>query len=242
MNIGSQIDLNHAAKLAGISYRDLIKLNPGFNRWATAPYRPYKLLIPADKVESFSRNLANVPEEQRVSWTRHKVSVGDNLVIIAQKYHTTVNLIKELNQLKTNSVKKGQFVLIPSSKNTTSAAKGTTNAKTMPPAQHFLAAKQYKMVHIVQRNETYPQLQQKYGVSAQDIQTWNHLDAKTPLKPGQQLIIWKRSSTTGAYIVKAGDSLSTIAQRNNTKTTRLMQLNPGLKGTSLQVGQKIVLG
>ena len=144
--------------------------------------------------------------------------------------------------MKTNSVKKGQFVLIPSSKNTTSAAKGKTNTPAMPPAQHFLAAKQYKMVHIVQNNESYPQLQQKYGVSGHDIQAWNHLDAKTPLRPGQQLIIWRRSSTTGTYIVKAGDSLSIIAQRNNTKTGRLMQLNPSLKGTSLRVGQKIVLG
>lgn len=242
VNIGSQIDLNHAAKLAGISYRDLIKLNPGFNRWATAPYRPYKLLIPADKVEDFSRNLANVPEDQRVSWTRHKVSVGDNLVIIAQKYHTTVNLIKELNQLKTNAVKKGQFVLIPSSKNTTAAAKGKTTTPAEPPAPHFLAAKQYKMIHIVQKNESYPQLQKKYGISAHDIQSWNHLNAKIALRPGQQLIIWKRSSTTGTYVVKAGDSLSIIAQRNNTKTSRLMQLNPGLNGTALRVGQKIVLG
>nr|WP_232220587.1 transglycosylase SLT domain-containing protein [Legionella tunisiensis] len=63
VNIGSQIDLNHAAKLAGISYKDLIKLNPGFNRWTTAPYKPFKLLIPADKVAHFNRNLANVPEE-----------------------------------------------------------------------------------------------------------------------------------------------------------------------------------
>ena len=84
---------------------------------------PYKLLIPADKVVDFSKNLANVPEEQRVSWTRHKVSVGDDLVLIAHKYHTTVNLIKELNRLKTNSVKKGQFVIIPNSKNTVEATK-----------------------------------------------------------------------------------------------------------------------
>ncbi len=33
VNIGSQIDLNHAAKLAGISYHDLLRLNPGYNRW-----------------------------------------------------------------------------------------------------------------------------------------------------------------------------------------------------------------
>lgn len=40
VNIGSQIDLNHAASLAGISVSELTKLNPGYNRWATAPINP----------------------------------------------------------------------------------------------------------------------------------------------------------------------------------------------------------
>jgi membrane-bound lytic murein transglycosylase D len=243
VNIGSQIDLNHAAKLAGISYKDLIKLNPGFNRWATAPYRPYKLLIPADKVQSFSRNLANLPEEERVSWTRHKVSAGDNLVLIAQKYHTTVNLIKELNQLKSNSVKKGQFVLIPSTKNAPAAAQipKPADVKTSS-SQHFIAAKQYKVLHIVQRGETYRDLQIKYGVTAQTIQAWNHISANTALRPGQQLIIWKKSRPTGIYIVKSGDSLNAIAKRYGTKSSMLLQLNPGLRKNVLKPGQKIIVG
>ena len=240
VNIGSQIDLNHAAKLAGISYKDLIKLNPGFNRWATAPYRPYKLLIPTARVEDFNRNLANVPEDQRVSWTRHKVSAGDNLVLIAQRYHTTVNLIKELNQLKSTSVKKGQFVLIPSSKNTPVAVENKSLPNTQ--TQHFVAAKQYKVIHIVQKNESLQQLQKKYGVTANNIQSWNHLSTKTPLRAGQQLVIWKRSTVVGTYIVKAGDNLSSIAKRNNTKTSILVKLNPSLNGSHLRPGQKITLG
>ncbi len=240
VNIGSQIDLNHAAKLAGISYRDLIKLNPGFNRWATAPYRPYKLLIPADKVLSFNRNLAHVPVDERVSWTRHHVSAGDNLVLIAQKYHTTVNLIKELNQLKTNAVKKGQFVLIPSGKKPVIATNASTAAPITPP--HFMAHNQYKVVHIVQKNETYAQVQSKYGVTTKDIQTWNHLDGKKPLRQGLQLIIWKRANTIGTYTVKRGDTLSAIAKQNNTKTSRLVQLNPQLKSAHLRIGEKITLG
>lgn len=194
VNIGSQIDLNHAAKLAGISYRDLIKLNPGFNRWATAPYRPYKLLVPADKAEDFTKKLANLPEDQRVSWTRHKVSAGDNLVIIANKYHTTVNLIKELNQLKTTSVKNGQFVLIPSGKNTVVAEKtALVPSKNIQKTklQAFIPPKKYKVVHIVQKNETYKDLQKKYSVSLHDIQSWNHLGPNTPLKLNQQLVIWR---------------------------------------------------
>jgi len=241
VNIGSQIDLNHAAKLAGISYKDLIKLNPGFNRWATAPYRPYKLLIPADRVEDFSRNLANLPEEKRISWTRHQVSAGDNLVLIAQKYHTTVNLIKELNQLKSNAVKKGQFVLIPSGKNTSGTSAITTpDAPARQEAASFTAVKQYKVIHIVQKNDSYQQLQKKYGVSANQIRQWNKLSSKTPLRRGVQLVIWQQNGATGTYIIKPGDTLSAIAKRNNTKTRNLVRLNPGLK--LLRPGQKIILG
>ena len=80
VSIGTQIDLNSAAKLAGISYRELIQLNPGYNHWTTAPYHPYKLLIPADHVDHFSRNLAqlkSVPVKTRqavlMSSTKPKV-------------------------------------------------------------------------------------------------------------------------------------------------------------------------
>jgi len=240
VNIGSQIDLSHAAKLAGISYHDLIKLNPGYNRWATAPYRPYKLLIPTDRVESFNRNLANVPEDQRVSWTRHQVSAGDNLNLIAQKYHTTINLIKELNQLKTNAIKNGQYVLIPNSKNTPVTVKNNTPEPDKTP--HFVGSSQYKLLHIVQQNDSYLVLQKKYGVLKEDIQTWNRLKPNEGLRPGQQLVIWKNSSATGVYVVKSGDNVSSIALRNNTKTTTLMQLNPELKTKLLHPGQRIRLG
>lgn len=240
VNIGSQIDLSHAAKLAGISYKALIKLNPGFNRWATAPYHPYKLLIPADRVVDFSRNLANMPIEDRVSWTRHKVSAGDDLMIIAQKYHTTVNLIKELNQLKSNAVKKGQYVLIPSGK------KPVETVKLSPSSQQKSIApinlKQYKVIHIVQKNETMIQLQKKYNVSSQDILNWNHLNAKEPLHQGQQLTIWKHSTPQGIYIVKSGDTLTDIALRYHTKAQNLVKLNPNIHHSRLQPGQRLVIG
>ncbi len=238
VNIGSQIDLSHAAKLAGISYKELIKLNPGYNRWATAPYRPYKLLIPVDRVEHFNLNLAQFPEDQRVSWTRHQVSAGDNLQLIAQRYHTTSNLIKELNQLKSDSVKKGQYVLIPNTKNTAVVAK----SPVLKAAPHFTQPKQYKTIHIVERYDSYPVLEKKYGVSASEIKSWNKLASKQPLRHGQQLVIWRRSKVSGTYVIKSGDSLSQIAQRNRTNVKTLVQLNPSLNRRLLHPGQKITLG
>ncbi len=250
VNIGSQIDLNHAAKLAGISYKELIKLNPGYNRWTTAPYKPFKLLIPAEKVQRFNLNLSNVPEEDRISFTKHQVKHGDSLDTIATKYHTTVSLIKQLNQLKTNHVKPNQSILIPNSKNTSVVAKSETPKMTAsaapvsatPLLKPLTAARNHRVIHIVQNNENYKKIQQTYGVSAKDIQLWNKLDINKPLRKGQQLIIWKRVKEPIQYVVKSGDSLSAIARLHQTKVHKILELNPSLKGRALQPGQKILIG
>lgn len=203
VNIGSQIDLNHAAKLAGISYKELIKLNPGFNRWTTAPYKPFHLLIPKEKVQRFNLNLANFPEEKRVSWTKHQVQSGDNLANIATRYHTTVNLIKQLNQLTTNSLKPNQAILIPSTKNTPVAVKQERDAKT-PLESNMAGPRNHRVIHIVQSNDTYQTLQRLYGVSAENIQRWNKLSNDKSLSKGQQLVIWKTVKKPTQYVVKSG--------------------------------------
>lgn len=241
VNIGSQIDLNHAAKLAGISYKELIKLNPGFNRWTTAPYKPFRLLIPTEKVERFNLNLANFPEEKRVSWTKHQVKQGDSLGNIATRYHTTVNLIKQLNQLTTNSLRPNQSILIPSSKNTTVVAKQET--VVLSPAIHLSTPKNRRIIHIVQNDDTFEKIQKTYDVSARAIQSWNKLPGNPSLRPGQQLVIWRKVKQPVQYIVKPGDSLSMIAKLHQTKMNSIMDLNPGLdKNKPLRMGQKIWIG
>ena len=184
VNIGSQIDLNNAARLAGISYKELIKLNPGYNRWATAPNQPFKLLIPRNKVAHFNRNLASLPREKRISWTEHRVENGDTLNSVAQRYFTTVKLVRELNQLKTDRLRLGQYLLIPSSRN---------SKPITPPAkrQRLIMSQTYKVIHIVQPGDSYPSLEKKYKVAAALIQGWNKMIPTLPLKPGTQLIIWR---------------------------------------------------
>jgi LysM repeat protein len=52
----------------------------------------------------------------------------------------------------------------------------------------------------------------------------------------------KAGSVTKKYVVKSGDSLSSIAVRFNTSTAELIQLNPDLDGsTTLVVGTRIVV-
>ncbi|KTC67911.1 membrane bound lytic murein transglycosylase D [Legionella birminghamensis] len=241
VNIGSQIDLNHAAKLAGISYTDLIKLNPGYNRWATAPYKPFKLLIPATKVAAFNRNLAHVPQDKRVSWTRHLVRKGDNLDSIAQRYFTTVKLLREVNQLHNDRLKNGQFILIPSTKNAPRAI-ASNRAKPLPLIDKPASTQTYKVIHIVQNGEDIHSIEKKYQVTAANIEQWNQLNANKALVKGQQLVIWREKINPGIYTVKAGDSLSIIAKRNNTSVANLARLNPKLNMNVLKPGQQLFVG
>lgn len=250
VNIGSQIDLGHAAKLAGISYKELIKLNPGYNRWTTAPYKPFKLLIPTEKVHQFNLNLANFPENKRVSWTKHQVKQGDNLDNIAVRYHTTVNLIKQLNQLTTNRVKPNQSILIPSTKNAPIIAKKELAiAKTTPYSATLQSGRQIKeissrrVIHIVQKTDSYQRLERMYGVSLAEIQSWNKLSAYQRLQTGQQLVIWKKVKQPRLYLIQQGDSLSVIAKKNQTRIDKILLLNPGLiREKPLRPGQKIMVG
>lgn len=200
VNIGSQIDLSYAAGLAGITVKELTKLNPGHNRWATAPYKPFKLLIPIAKVTQFYFNLANSPADKRVSWTRHIVLPRDSLQSIARQYHTTITMIKKLNQLSQNYIRPNQVLLIPSTKNTpvlpfheVSKAKFLSLSLKTP--------SEYRVIHIVQPSDSYRKIENLYRVTNQDILAWNHLEKGRPLLPGQQLIIWKKvsSSKNGIY-------------------------------------------
>lgn len=243
VNIGSQIDLNHAAKMAGISYKELIKLNPGFNRWTTAPYKPFKLLIPTEKVQQFNLNLAHFPENKRVSWEKHQVKPGDNLDNIAYRYHTTVNLIKQLNQLTTNQISPNQSILIPSTKNAPAVVKTASAALSTPLEHKMTAARDHRVIHIVQANDTLQKLVKNYGVSAKDIQTWNKLATNQSLHKGQQLIIWKKVKNPIAYVVQKGDSLSAIAQKHQTSIEHILALNPRLKRNQpLNVRQRLFVG
>jgi len=236
VDVGSQIDLSSAAKLAGIPYKDLIKLNPGFNRWATAPYKPFKLLIPTDKVEDFSKNLKLVPDEKRVSFMRYHVRNNDSLSGIAQKYHTTTNLIKELNQMPTNAVKKGQVVMIPSPKNTPISVQATNHIKR---ENHFNPGNVHKILHIVQKQDTTNSIAKRYGVTPGQLYQWNNLKPGVALKANQQLFIYKAVIIPKRYTVQKGDTLGGIAQKHHTSVRQILVLNPQIKRSLIKPGQTI---
>src|SRR5690554_472205 len=86
VDTGSQLDIAQAAELAGVEINEIYLLNPSYNRWATNPDGPHRLLVPIEKAEGFRTALADFPTEQRVSWQNYRVQKGDSLNTIARKF------------------------------------------------------------------------------------------------------------------------------------------------------------
>ncbi len=94
---GGQIDMALAAQLAGIDTDALYALNPGINRWATDPEGPHRLLLPLAQADLFTTSLAALGERELVQWTRHRVRAGETVGGIAERYQTTVAVLREIN-------------------------------------------------------------------------------------------------------------------------------------------------
>ncbi len=242
VNVGSQIDLARVAKLSDMSLQALAQLNPGFNRWATDPNIPSRILLPVDKAAQFERNLKQLPIDKRVTWIRYNVKSGDNLSSVINKFKTTLALLKTINHLKTNQLHIGQTMLIP-----------TTTSKltkiVLQSEQHYFSSLHTKLpeVHItnydVKEGDSLNLIARKYNVKTREIRFWNGLARNEKLSPGRKLIIWppkhkSPSSSQTTYQVTAGDSLIGIAHKYHTTVASILKTNK-IKNNFIKVGQKL---
>jgi membrane-bound lytic murein transglycosylase D len=230
VNVGSQIDLARAAKMAGISLTQLTDLNPGFNRWATDPRGSHKLVLPIKNAAHFKHALKKLPIAARVSWHRIIIKRGDVLTKIAATYHTRVNLIRQINHLRNNNLRIGQVLLIPSKTSKTrrlilNSEKLFSNHKI--PALHLTR-------HVVKKHETLLGIAKRYHVTPRQIRFWNGMH-NNRLQPGVSLTLWpphkknrpfyQHRTIYAHYRVKPGDSLWTIAHKYHVSLKLISQHN-----------------
>lgn len=171
INVGHQIDLALAARLADISIDELFSLNPAFNRWATPPNGPHYLLVPVVSVHYFKEGLAELNNKGRPNWIRHRVKKGEHLSEIALRYATTMAFLQEINNLKGRKIHPGTDLTIPvTGKNKKS--KGT------------------KFKYTVKPGDTIWGLARKYKVNVGDLEAWNSMTRQSTLVSGRKLVLW----------------------------------------------------
>lgn len=98
---------------------------------------------------------------------------GDNLANIAKKHNTTIDKLKELNDLSNTSLKAGQTIVV---------------SKTEV-VQNEKSKKLREKIYQVRKGDTLFSISQKFpGVTIADIKKWNNIKNEN-LKPGMKLKI-----------------------------------------------------
>lgn len=254
-DIGSQLDLALAAELAGVDVDTVYAYNPGYNRWSTDPAGPHRLVLPVDTADTFTAALADVPEDDRVRWKRHKVKNGEAISQIAQKYNTTVAQIREANNLRGNTIRAGHFLLIPVATKPLSAYSQSADARLAKTQNRKRTGS--KVEHVVRKGESFWTISRRYEVTHRQLAAWNGMAPGDPLPVGRKLVVWTKAgdasphvspaTTLGnttrklRYTVRNGDSLYLIANRFRVSIGDIARWNNIDKNKILRPGQKLTM-
>ncbi len=160
-----------------------------------------KLIIPTSKVDKIDQT--------------YIVQRGDSLYSIANKFNTTVENLKEINNLKSNLLQIGQKLVISGTPSTTDN------------------------LYTVKKGDSLYQIALKFNTTVNDIKRLNNLTSNL-LSIGQQLKIPKLTETSDyvIYTVKRGDSLYQIALTYDTSVNDIKRLN-NLTSNLLSIGQQL---
>ena len=235
-----QLDIGIAAELAGLETDEIYRLNPGFNRWATHPDGPHRLAIPVEKSDTFKRNLAALPDSERVKWVRHRIRKGETLSHIARRYDTTVAVLRSNNVLRGNNIRAGSHLLVPV------AAKEPARYAALAAISHTPHSSGNKQTYKVRTGDSLWSIAQQHNVKVSQLTIWNRLDSRT-IRPGQELAIWRKGTAphkgkttrSVSYTVRSGDSLYRISRRFSVSINELRRWNELPKGKYLQPGQRL---
>jgi len=248
-----QVDLALAADVGGIPIDTLYELNPGINRWATDPDGPHRLLVPAAVATPFAEALAAVDAADRVRWTRYQIARGDTIGGIAERFDTTASVLREINGIRGNMIVAGDYLMIPHASEGSSAYSQSVEARTARVQSRERDGT--RIDYRVRPGDSLWSIAQTYKVGTTELASWNAMAPGDVLSVGRALVIWSDDPVAASvasvagpsqirqvnYVVRRGDSLSSIAGRFRVTLKQLLDWNGLSPDKYLQPGQTLLL-
>ena len=156
--------------------------------------------------------------DENISSDLYVVKKGDTLYKIANIYNTTINELKNINQLTSDNLFIGQNLKIPSNQDNFN--------------------NNYQE-YIVLQGDTLSKIANQYDVSVNDLISFNELPT-TILKINQIIKIPQNNKNNLIYTVKKGDTLYKIANDFETSVNSIKKLN-NLNSNLLNIGQDLII-
>ena len=231
IELDGQVEILAFSEFAGLKPEFVYKLNAGYTKWASPPGKKTKFNVPVELEGTLNLKKDQFIQTNQINWVTHKVSKGDSLWKIAEKFETEVNVLKKVNYLASNILSLNQELLIPLSND---------QNQTFIPYQ----------AHIISEGDTLWNLGIQYKISPAEIAKNNGLRINSPLTIGKELNIGNKNiyrtinskKRTILYSVKQGDSLYRIADIFNIEISDIRSINE-LSNNEIKPGQvlKIII-
>lgn len=235
----SSTDLDIVARLCGVSYEEIVALNPELKRWCTPPSLPnYQVRLPAGQTTSFTEKYAKIPAERRANYRRHRVKSGDTLIGMAKRYGIRSKDIVVLNNIrKPRALRVGRDLILPLRPG------ATLPADVLEEGYDRTRQSRYK----IRKGDSLWTIARRFDVSTSQLCAWNGIGKKTILKPGKILRVAGSSKVSSRgrqkliYQVRPGDTLWDIGRRYDLKTGDIMRWNRLSNKHVLRPGDRLTL-
>lgn len=125
LDVSTPMDSAAAARLAGISEEEFLKLNPAYKAPVWLPKAGRKMLLPTAAVNTFTANLRRSDPQSLLSWNIYTVPGYSSVSDVAAQTGMNVASLRTLNDLRGNAVTPGTNILV--AKNTATSTQEAQN-------------------------------------------------------------------------------------------------------------------
>jgi membrane-bound lytic murein transglycosylase D len=196
-------DLAAVARLLEVPGEAIRDWNPELRRFCTPPNRErYDLRLSVDAARLAEERMEEIRTQAKITFLHHNVRKGETLQALADRYKTTVPVLKELNGLKRDSLGRTARLVIP--------VTGLMEAEAVPGTE--VSPDQLTMAHmrveegsrrarigggrpepggavIVRKGDTLARLAKRHGVRVKELANANGLKPASKLKVGAHLVL-----------------------------------------------------
>lgn len=245
VDLGQQADLVLVAQLAGVPIDVLFTLNPGFNRWATSPDGPHRVVLPVEGAQILQASLERMDASALMMWDEVVVQNGETLSEISKRHHVPVSVLRSSNKIDSDLIRVGQKLRLPRDDQLLVDPLYAESAMQLQALQSGLIAAD-RVTHRVRPGESLSVIARRYRVSVPDLQRWNNISDPRMLRAGGNIVVFHSPVTpapasggTVQYVVQRGDSLWSIARKYKVRINDLKNWNGMGSSNMLHPGQSI---
>lgn len=181
VTVNGQIEMRRFATQLNVDEFLLRRFNPGILRWATDPNGSPEILVPVDIAGQALAVAQELPSMPRTQWHRYTIQPGDSLIRIAKRFDLEVALLRAANDIKGSFIRAGDTLMIPTGGESTVLADGRRVYRA-------------SMRYTVQRGDSLYKIADRFRISISDLASWNAIDPKDYLRPGQSLTLFPSES------------------------------------------------